>query len=349
MDKQITISKTDRQTDISFCLPVYNVDSYIEDCITSIVSQNFGNIVFEIICVNDCSTDNSLNVLKKMKQQFAQIRVIENDNNMGVSYCRNKCISEAKGKYIWFVDPDDMLYPNIIWCMYNFAEQNDADCLLGDYRRFSSNDEFESLSTESFEYSCTKSSDLPVDNNGKRMSAVWAGLFKREFLLNHKLKFNEKMIAQEDTLFYWELSLANPNRFKCNFPCYLYRQRSNSVMHSKNNDRAIKYYLSMREMLKVYQEQLETIPENKKDILLEKISHSHQNVATTLAAVTDTKYVREQFIDIKEKKIYPYKFRKSLLKGKISFSALFNYLMPIPIMFWILHFLYKIHRKFSLS
>ncbi len=181
------------------------------------------------------------------------------------------------------------------------------------------------------------------------MSAVWAGVFRRDFLLTNSLRFNTNMIAQEDTLFYWDMSLCNPAQYKYEGICYLYRQRANSVMHTKNLERSVKYYYAMREMLSVYQRQLEIVPADKRMQLLEKIHHSQENVASTLFAVTDTKFVKEELHKIKREGLYPYKFRKAALHGKKTIRKVLFYLLPIEPIGWMMHFAYKVYfkRKYS--
>lgn len=156
----------------------------------------------------------------------------------------------------------------------------------------------------------------PVDNRGERMSACWAGVFKRNFLFDNSLRFNEKMVAQEDTLFYFQFSMKTQSIYKAQTYCYLYRIRSTSVMHSKSDERMKKYYFSMLEMLRVYQEHYANKEYNNEETIKDKILHSRQNVATCLASIQDDAFVKEQLRYIKAQKIYPYPFRRKVLKGK---------------------------------
>ena len=89
---------------ISIIIPIYNAEKYIERCINSLKNQTYKNI--EIICINDGSTDNSLNILKRIAITDNRITIIEQENK-GVSVARNKGIESAKGKYIMFLDADD--------------------------------------------------------------------------------------------------------------------------------------------------------------------------------------------------------------------------------------------------
>lgn len=342
---------SDQMIDISFCLPVYNVQKFLADCLKSISAQDLDkyNINYEIFCIDDGSNDDSYGWLREKARENPHLRVEKNEENKGVSYTRNRLTKEAKGKYIWYIDPDDMLVKGAVRAFYELAEKYDTDVLLGNYIRISEDTSFTGT------YECLKKSEeirainvnreLPQDQNGKVMCAVWCGIFLREFLLENDLTMNEKMIAQEDTLFYYEFSLRSDRIYKCDLNCYLYRQRLTSVMHSHGDERAKKYYLSMLELLKVYQEHLDNGDYNDIEILKHKIHQSKQSVAQCLAAVTDRKYVKNELRALKEKKIYPYKLRKETLKSKPFYMGLLTFLLPIKPFFWLYHFIYKTAHK----
>lgn len=97
--------------DLSIIIPVYNVELYIERCINSITSQNI--IDYEIICINDGSTDRSLEVLYSLQKNNPKIKVF-NQQNCGLSATRNRGIELSGGKYILFVDSDDYLEENVL-------------------------------------------------------------------------------------------------------------------------------------------------------------------------------------------------------------------------------------------
>jgi hypothetical protein len=242
------------------------------------------------------------------------------------------------------VDPDDMLVRNVVGTFYRLAESYQADVLLGDYFRVPENTAESgeygfSGSVENVQVKQTKR-ESPRDPSGRAMHAIWAGLFLRSFLMDNALTMNENMIAQEDTLFYYEFALKTDQVYKCNVPCYLYRQRSASVMNTRNDQRARKYYQSMLEMLMVYQHHQDTEDYDDKEILDQKIHHSKQNVTQCLASIKDKKYVKEQMKFLKNKKIYPYPFRKAALKMKPSYLGLLTFLLPLKPFFWLYHFIY---------
>ncbi len=348
MEEKKQNSALEEETKISFCLPVYNVGLYIKDCIDSILSQCSDHFLYEIVCIDDCSSDNSYEVLSGLQKIVPQIKLFQNTENKGVSYTRNRAITLAEGKYIWFVDPDDMLYPNVVKLLFDEIEKRNYNVILGNYiicpedAELSSYDEmtntphFDEMSTENEAF-------LPYDQLSlRKMNTVCCGMFRKDFLMKNNLRFKEKMIAQEDTLFYYEFSLRLDKLIKYQGLCYIYRQRSSSVMHSKSPERSKKYYLSMCILHDTYIEHLRGGDYKNKGILLGKLHHMRQNLAITLASVPDTKFVKTELKRLKKSKLYPYPFRKDALStGENMLKKILVFLQPIEPFFWLLHTLYK--------
>jgi glycosyltransferase involved in cell wall biosynthesis len=92
---------------VSIVIPVYNVENYLKECLNSLINQTFKDI--EIICVNDGSTDNSLNILNEYSQNDNRIKVF-NQSNSGAAISRNNGIKEANGEYLAILDADDIYY-----------------------------------------------------------------------------------------------------------------------------------------------------------------------------------------------------------------------------------------------
>lgn len=166
-------------------MPVYNVEGYIDECINSILNQKMKDFKFEIICIDDCSNDGSYDKLCNLACINKKIRVLKNDNNMGVSVTRNRLITEANGKYIWFVDPDDLLYPNIVADMLEIANRYKAEVVIGDHICFKEKDEIK-LVVKSKNAHIEQKDFVSYDERGTRMYTVWAGIFEK----NSWLKMN---------------------------------------------------------------------------------------------------------------------------------------------------------------
>ena len=101
---------------ISVIIPCYNVEKCLEECLDSVLKQTFND--FEVICVEDCSTDNTLDILQKYKNKLS-IHVVHNDANKGQAESRNIGLKLAKGDYIYFLDSDDIITPNCLEILYN--------------------------------------------------------------------------------------------------------------------------------------------------------------------------------------------------------------------------------------
>ena len=118
---------------ISVTIPVYNVEKYLSRCLGSILSQSFKD--FEIICVDDGSTDNSLQILKEYSKKFSNIKVIQQENQ-GLSVARNTALKYATGKYTMFIDSDDFIFTR--WAfekLYKYAELHNSDVVVFDFVR----------------------------------------------------------------------------------------------------------------------------------------------------------------------------------------------------------------------
>ena len=98
---------------LSFIIPVYNTEEYLESCIQSLLEQDISQDEYEIICINDGSSDRSLEILKHFSQNYKNIIVVD-QKNFGVCASRNRGLDLAKGEYIWFIDSDDFIKKNIL-------------------------------------------------------------------------------------------------------------------------------------------------------------------------------------------------------------------------------------------
>ena len=334
------------KVDISFCLPIYNVGEFVKDCIRSISAQTFEGLTYEIFCLDDCSTDNSFALLQQLAAEDPHIKVLRNEKNSGVCFTRNRMMEQANGEYIWFVDPDDMLATNAVQYV-QMARDVNADVFLGNYVRVP---EATTFSKDAYLCDCAGKElkhyidFFPRDDMGETLASVCCGIFRREFLLKTGLRLNEKMIAQEDTLFCYEFAQKTDKIYKSESLCYIYRQRQTSVMHARNDERSKKYYLSILEMLQVYQTYLSTGECKDRPHLEERVVHAKESIVTCLANVSDNTFVKEPFAYLKKQGIYPYPFRKGCVtESGDKVIGFLRFLLPVPGMFYVYRGIY--HSK----
>lgn len=115
-----------KNVSISVIVPVYNAAQYLPRCLDSVMEQS-GN--FEVIVVNDGSTDNSLDIMRKYAEKYSNIHIV-NQENKGVSAARNTGLNQAENKYITFVDADDWLEPNAFELVEKIIKKDNSDSLF---------------------------------------------------------------------------------------------------------------------------------------------------------------------------------------------------------------------------
>lgn len=175
---------------ISVIIPVYNVAQYLERCIDSLINQTLSNI--EIICVDDKSTDNSLDILRKYEQADKRIHVIALDKNSGVAVARNTGINAACGQYLGFVDPDDYVDLNFYEKLYAKAIETGADITVGNIReRMLDN------TTRDF----TKWLSQIEENKIFFNYTQWCAIYKTPFIKNNQVQNPQGLSSSEDTVF----------------------------------------------------------------------------------------------------------------------------------------------------
>ena len=180
----------------SFIIPVFNAGKYIKKCLKSILNQSMDD--FEIICIDDSSTDNSLEILKNFSQMDDRIVVHSNKKNKGAGISRNIGLNYATGEYIAFVDADDWIEKDFCETLYNNAKTNDSDIVLFNSIEYNLDDtsrkriyfpKNEVNENEVFNYNYDKNLIL------NRFFVIWSKIYKREFI--EKIKFNDLRIFED--------------------------------------------------------------------------------------------------------------------------------------------------------
>jgi glycosyltransferase involved in cell wall biosynthesis len=124
---------------LSIIVPFYNVEKFIRQCLDSLLDQDISHNDYEIICVNDCSPDNSRSIVVEYQQKYSNIRLIDHTENKKSGAARNTGFDHAKGDYIWFVDSDDMISENCLKHVLCTCQNKSLDLLLINYSRCDEN------------------------------------------------------------------------------------------------------------------------------------------------------------------------------------------------------------------
>ena len=190
---------------VSICIPVYNVEPYIEKCILSVLNQTYQNI--EVLVVDDLGTDNSMHIVENIKKENPKglcIRTIIQSQNGGSGKARNVAIHNAQGKYIYFLDSDDYIESNTIELMVEHAETNKTDVVIASLRKviWNSDKELPTLQYNSFKMIKGKDQFAHYVCQDLRWHIAITAcniLFLTDFLRNNDIQFLAS--KDEDALF----------------------------------------------------------------------------------------------------------------------------------------------------
>lgn len=242
---------------ISVIVPVYNVEKYLNKCIDSILNQTFKQV--EIILVDDGSTDNSPIICDEYCSRYENIKVIHKENNR-VSAARNEGIKIAIGKYIALVDSDDWIEPNMLEEMYNKAEEFQTDITMCDLKKVGIESEYtvsQPIREGYYDRSMIEAELFPclvMFENIEFPPTIsnCVCLFRREFLIENNLFYDEDIYFCEDSIF-GSKAMYNANGFyymKNNY-FYNYFYNINSTT-STCNMKKWDSYLIINQRLKEY-------------------------------------------------------------------------------------------------
>lgn len=212
---------------LSIIVPVFNVERYLSECLDSLIDQDIADREYEIICVNDGATDGSGAILEQYRSRCRNLVIVEKENG-GLSSARNAGLDAARGDYIWFVDSDDFVQPNILRKLYDCVAASDCDRLV-----FENVYEYKDKLTEDeyAERACGKL--MPNTKYGD--GVAWSSLIRRSLIEDRHLRFHKDIPCYgEDLVFNYQLNIVPYRKACCDSLVYYYRRRSGSIMSSHN-------------------------------------------------------------------------------------------------------------------
>ena len=259
------------QPKVSIIVPVYNVEKYLERCVTSLRNQSLKDI--EIILVDDSSTDLSLEICKKLADEDSRIKVIHKENE-GAGLARNTALAIASGVYIGFVDSDDFVELNMFETLYDKAVMYSSDLVMSgvifvDGNMFSEKGEcirktyFEKDTHFDTEEALKKLrmgivGSLPEDaDDSKYGMSIWKNLFKLEIIKKNNIFFqSEREIYSEDALFMVDYISCIKKATGISDAFYNYCRNEDSISKSYKKDRFEKSLAFVNEIEKRFKKDI---------------------------------------------------------------------------------------------
>ncbi|MDR1196141.1 MAG: glycosyltransferase family 2 protein [Endomicrobium sp.] len=275
---------------ISVIVPVYNVEKYLARCLDSLLAQTFGD--FEIICVNDGSADGSLKILQDYAARDPRIKII-NQQNQGLSMARNNGLKIAQGKYIYFLDSDDYIHPQLLEITHNFITKYNADLVSFMYdmkthkaaKRNARNFKHVWQNYKNINKIPHKFTNNPLKFYRRKFGFkicdyIWQKLYKKE-ILDH-LEFIPN-IYFEDTPHTISLLKKRPKTILLKEPLYFYNHSPQSITNFVQHKNLLKTIQSRYAGLLFIYEAYRTAPKDEFDFVAKNVI---------------MKYLKDQFGDI---------------------------------------------------
>lgn len=249
---------------VSIIVPVYNVGKYLSKCLDSLINQTLKDI--EIICVNDGSGDNSLDILKNFAQKDSRIKIIDKQNE-GVAIARNIALEQATGDYIGFVDSDDYIDLDYFEKLYNTATKNNSDIAVASILKHKKY--FDKYNVRYSEEQVAENIQEKIKLCGDKKHFffyAWNKIYKTDLIKNNKIKFSEGQIYEDvmfamNALYFSNKVVSVPNTK------YHYVERNNSLV--KYKDKAGK---KAEDLTKAYTN-LQEFCQDKNIILPERLNY----------------------------------------------------------------------------
>lgn len=294
---------------LSVIIPVFNTERYISECIKSVISQNLEKT--EIICVDDGSSDGSVERLFEYAKQDSRISVITQKNS-GVASARNHALSFACGKYLFFLDSDDFIMPGGLEALYNKAETENADIVISKQKIFSDKNREEYV-IRGFEqqllphggstsFTAKDISDMLFQTFS---SELHGKLFKRRLIKQNHITFPSSSIGEDFYFFYLALMLANKIAVLDKVTYNYRRLRDGSLTMASNN--TLDFFESLTALLS-------RMNENNISEIYQSSYEDYVIKQAYLNASRSTSSTRKQ-IFIRLNKDYPNLFQKENVSG----------------------------------
>ena len=206
---------------VSVIIPVYNSEKYLKNCILSVINQTLKEI--EIIIINDCSKDNSYEIIKNFAEKDKRIKIINKVKNLGYGINLNKAIKLAQAEYISIVESDDTIEKNMLEILVKYAQEGNYDFIKSDFYKVKNN--------KKFKKNLFKKQNTHHINNILKcpqlltiQPSIWSAIYKKDFLYKNNISFNETQGASyQDTTFQFKCFYCANNFKLINIPLYNYK------------------------------------------------------------------------------------------------------------------------------
>ncbi len=275
---------------VSILVPICNVEKYLAQCLDSLITQTLKDI--EIICINDGSTDNSLQIIKEYAQKDSRIKIIDKPNS-GYGDSMNKGLELAQGEYVGIVESDDFVSCKMFEDLYNIAQKNDLDLIKSDFYYYHSKNNQARHAGRINKKNTGKVFSVVDDSSVlKIVPSIWSAIYKRTFLNENSIRFLPTPGASyQDTSFAFK-TFVSAKRMMFTNKAYLYYRQDNENSSVKSKGKIYSICDEWNEITKFLDER----PEIKKIINAEKLITQFKAYRYNTMRISDE--FRQEFVDV---------------------------------------------------
>ena len=279
----------------SIIIPVYNCEKYIAECLESCFQQGIIESEYEIICVDDGSTDQSAEVVSAFCSEHRNLKLIRQKNG-GVSAARNTGLDHAAGEYVWFVDADDFIQSDILRTVADILNTCSFDRVtLGAYS-------FQETLTEEERKQKNDRTILSYQEFG----SIWAQIIKREIIESKHIRFCNDMAYAEDLTFSYLFSAFCNDSFALPEVAYFYREHAGSASDVTEAGKREKWISSHVSGAIVLQSMLDKVPVEKRNQLYLNMCSFLSTALDGIAKRSDV-FAKDQMGRLKKASLFPLK------------------------------------------
>lgn len=261
---------------VSVIIPVYNAENFIRKCVESLADGTYKNI--ELILINDASRDNSFYICMELEKRYSCVILLNNEENHGVSYTRNRGLQVATGDLIMFADSDDWVEPDFIERM---IEQHHIDENALVICGYINHDEVKNGRTDIFAWDnfegvqiVNREVSLYQLYEQRLLQQLWNKIFQREIIVNYNIHFDETISIGEDFRFLLQyIKVGNIKKIiKYNYPLYHYsRDNQNSLMTKYGQEKIeepLYNFQLLYELMNYSKEEIEKLIQKQRDEII---------------------------------------------------------------------------------
>lgn len=289
--------------EVSVIIPVYNLSSWIEKCVRSVLEQTVSNI--EIIVVDDGSKDDSYEIVKRLQEEHSEKIILLSQENSGQAAARNRAMDLACGEYIVFIDGDDYIEPTYLQCLLEKIKSEDLDCVVCGYERV---DEQGNV----LQRVCP---DISNEMYQMKFLAVCSKMFRLSYIRKKNIRFPEGKLY-EDVSFSWQVMFLSNKIGVVDCVGYKYLMREGSSSNSKVRLEKVPFEENRQTINKILSE----VDANKKELFIYSVLTQYAYLIFVLPRKNSVKIVKSLSRTLKQdlKENIPNYWKNTYINGEVT-------------------------------